>query len=295
MYVRPVPYSATVPAEVVATGIPFGEASVWCDDGTLVVPSVAAGALYRVDVSDGRKNVVARTGGGPNGIAPVAGGGFLVCQNGGFDFAAQGLRIEGVPDYAPVVPGLQRVSADGRVEYLHDHGWRAPNNAVARSDGTLYVSDSGPYPPPPDPVGRVLALQADGSVRVIVDGLRYPNGIARDPADAIVVVEKQGVLRIGAAGDTEWIVEDIGAHPDGLCVDAEGRLFVAATTQGVKVIEAGRVVDTLTVDGGLVTSCCFGGADRRTLFATDALVGHVVAWEAMPSPGLAVLAWAAQA
>jgi gluconolactonase len=281
----------TVPAEVVATGIPFGEASVWCDDGTLVVPSVAAGALYRVWPDDGRTALVAATGGGPNGIAPLTDGGFLVCQNGGFDFAAQGLRMEGIPPYQPVPPGLQRVHIDGRVTYIDDVGWLAPNNAVVRSDGTLFVSDSGPYPPPSDGVGRVLIVDAAGTVRVLVDGLRYPNGIARDQADTVVAVEGQGVIRVADSGDTEWIIEDIGAHPDGLCVDADGRLYVAATTSGVRVVEDGRVVETLAVDGGLITSCCFGGVDGRTLFATNALAATVVAWESMPCRGLDVLVW----
>ena len=35
-------------SEVVCDGIRFGEGPVWCDDGTLVVTSVAEGALYRV-------------------------------------------------------------------------------------------------------------------------------------------------------------------------------------------------------------------------------------------------------
>jgi gluconolactonase len=284
-------YSVTVPAEVVATGIPFGEASVWCADGTLVVPSVAAGALYRVRPADGRTEVVARTGGGPNGIAPLSDGGFLVCQNGGFDFAAQGLHIEGIPPYEPVRAGLQRVHVDGRVEYLDDVGWLAPNNAMVRSDGTLFVSDSGPYPPPTEGVGRVLTVDRTGDVRVLVDGLRYPNGIARDPQDGVVVVEQQGVIVITEDGDTQWIIEDIGAHPDGLCVDADGRMYVAATTSGVRVVEDGRVIDTLAVESGLITSCCFGGSDGRTLFATNALAATVVAWESMPCRGLEVLAW----
>ena len=40
---------------------------------------------------------------------------------------------------------------------------------------------------------------------------------------------------------------------------------------------------------------CFGGADRRTLFATDAVPGGVWAWEGLPTPGLPVLAWPAPA
>jgi len=41
----------------------------------------------------------------------------------------------------------------------------------------------------------------------------------------------------------------------------------------------------------VTTNCCFGGADGRTLFATDAIPGHIVAWEGMPTPGLPLRAW----
>ena len=54
----------------------------------------------------------------------------------------------------------------------------------------------------------------------------------------------------------------------------------------------GTIVDRLTIDGdGLTTNCCFGGEDNRTLFATDALPGNVVAFAGLPTPGLELHAW----
>ncbi|HEV2994270.1 MAG TPA: SMP-30/gluconolactonase/LRE family protein, partial [Acidimicrobiia bacterium] len=58
-------------AEVVATGIRFPEGPVYCPDpaggpGTLVVTSVADGALERVHLADGRLERVATVGGGAN-------------------------------------------------------------------------------------------------------------------------------------------------------------------------------------------------------------------------------------
>ncbi|MDQ1520323.1 MAG: SMP-30/Gluconolactonase/LRE-like region, partial [Actinomycetota bacterium] len=54
----------------------------------------------------------------------------------------------------------------------------------------------------------------------------------------------------------------------------------------------GTVLDFLEIDGkGLTTNCCFGGADLRTLYATDAIPGRVVAWEQMPTPGLPLPVW----
>jgi sugar lactone lactonase YvrE len=45
---------------------------------------------------------------------------------------------------------------------------------------------------------------------------------------------------------------------------------------------------------GLVTNCCFGGTDRRTLFVTEGLPG-AVAFGDLPTPGLEVEAWAVPA
>jgi sugar lactone lactonase YvrE len=53
----------------------------------------------------------------------------------------------------------------------------------------------------------------------------------------------------------------------------------------------GTLVVTSVAAAGLTTNCCFGGPDLRTLYATDAIVGTVVAWEGMPTPGLPLATW----
>ena len=61
---------------------------------------------------------------------------------------------------------------------------------------------------------------------------------------------------------------------------------------GVRVIEDGRDVEFLEIEGdGVTTNCCFGGAHGRLLFATDAVPGHVVVWEGLTTPGLPIHAW----
>ena len=92
--------------EVVADGVRFGEGPVWCGDNSLVVTSVADGALYRIDVATGVMALFAETGGGANGAALAADGSMLVTQNGGIDFAALGLFPEPTP-FRPATPGLQ--------------------------------------------------------------------------------------------------------------------------------------------------------------------------------------------
>ena len=49
-------------SEVVCDGVPFGEGPVWCEDGTLVVTSVAEGALYRVEPNQNQATKFADSG-----------------------------------------------------------------------------------------------------------------------------------------------------------------------------------------------------------------------------------------
>ena len=288
--------------EIVATGLGFPEGPVWCPaaDGhapSVVCTAVAAGTLERVDVDTGRVTRVADLGGGPNAAQPAADGGFVVTQNGGIDFTSTGLYPD-PPPYRPVVPGIQRVAPDGTVSDLTPPiagAFLAPNDLVVGADGTLWFTDPPHFPPPAEPVGRVHTMAPDGTTRVVADGFQYCNGIALEPDGTPVVVEGQGLLRLHPDGGREWIVERLGAAAgDGFCLDEEGRCYVAVTADhGIRVFEAdGTEVDFLAIPGrGITTNCCFGGDDGRTLFATDGVPGHLVAWEAMATPGLAGHPW----
>ena len=121
-------------AEVVCEGPKFGEGPVWCGDGTLVVTSVAEGALYRVRPEQNTAEHFADTGGGANGAALAADGSILVTQNGGFDFAATGLFAD-PPTFRPATPGLQLAASDGAVTYLADDGFLSPNDLAIGADG----------------------------------------------------------------------------------------------------------------------------------------------------------------
>ena len=137
---------------------------------------------------------------------------------------------------------------------------------------------------------------------MVADGFVYTNGIAIDPdGTSLVVIENEGLLRLHdlGRGEQEWLVPGRGAaHAwgDGLCLDLDGRYYVAAKAgNGIRIVEPdGTEVDFLALPGtGFVTNCCFGGTDLRTLFATEAHGERLVAWEAMPTPGLRVHPWPA--
>jgi gluconolactonase len=285
-------------AEVVADGIVFGEGPVWVPDGvpggpSLVVTSVPAGALYRIEPGGGRAEKLADTSGGANGAALATDGSIVVTQNGGIDFSKLPLDVD--YPYEPATPGLQLATPDGAVRYLLEGGLQAPNDLVVGPDGTVYFTDPPHFPLPPDPSGRVMAYALDGNLRVFADRFTYCNGIALDPDGALVVVEGRGLQRLLPDGGREWIVEQLGrGGGDGFCLDVDGNYYVAATVDhGVRVVDPhGKELDFLALDGdGVTTNCCFGGADGRTLFATDAIPGRVVAWEGLPHPGLPLHTW----
>jgi sugar lactone lactonase YvrE len=56
------------------------------------------------------------------------------------------------------------------------------------------------------------------------------------------------------------------------------------------VSPSGQVVDRLEAPAGpaMMTNCCFGGADRRTLYATEGRGGRVLAFSDMPVAGVAM-------
>src|SRR2546429_5821151 len=121
---------SSVRAEVVVDGIVFGEGPVWVPEDTaggptLVVTSVAAGALYRVWPERNHTEVLADTGGGANGAALATDGSIVVTQNGGMDFSKLPPAVD--YPYNPPTPGPQLAPLHGAVSYLAHDGPQAPN------------------------------------------------------------------------------------------------------------------------------------------------------------------------
>jgi gluconolactonase len=287
--------TAVLQSHVVGTGIPFAEGPVWCADGTVIVTSVAEGALYRVWPEQEKTDRVARTRGGANGAALAADGSILVTQNGGIDYTKLPVPIPDMPPFDPVAPGLQLATPDGAVTYLARDGLHGPNDLAVAPDGRVYFTDPGHYPPSDELVGRVMVYERDGTLREFARDFFYCNGIVLEADGTVVVVERTGLQRVYPDGSREWVIEMLGrGGGDGFCCDVEGRFYVASTIEhGIRIVDRdGSVLDFLTIEGnGLCTNCCFGGDDLRTLFVADALPGNLVAFEHMPRPGLPLPAW----
>src|SRR5271166_4723876 len=72
----------------IATGLRFPEGPVAMKDGSVVLVEIERQTVTRVR-PDGSTEVVAHTGGGPNGLAVGPDGAFYVCNNGGFQWRTE--------------------------------------------------------------------------------------------------------------------------------------------------------------------------------------------------------------
>jgi gluconolactonase len=259
----------------VAAGIGFTEGPLWTLDGRLFVTSMSRGLLYAVDAE-----AVAEPGGNPTGLAQDADGVVWVAQGGGHA-PTSSTRL--------ARPSIQRW-ADGRVEDVVADGLDAPNDCAIGPDGRLWFTDPrGRAFDREGPPGRVCALDpVDGAVAVVADGIRYPNGLAFAADGRALYVAETGTARIlrfalsdgGPSSAPDVLAELPEGRPDGMALDAAGRLHVAATTaDALLVLDAdGRLVERLPVGhGALPTNACFGGEDGSTLFVTAGKGGRVYA------------------
>src|SRR3954447_12577995 len=151
--------------------------------------------------------------------------------------------------------------------------------------GRAYIGDLGfDLPPPPDrgAVGRIILVMPDGASRVVADGLRFPNGIAVSAGnDRLVVAEMDGACLadydIAADGGLK-LRGRFGSMktPDGICLDADGAVWVAAFEEDafIRLDRTGRELQRVDVPGRRALACVLGGEARRTLFCLSAATSY---------------------
>lgn len=175
------------------------------------------------------------------------------------------------------------LGADGSVgevvAHLPPDGDGATNDGRCDPSGRLWVGTTDR-----SRGGRagLFCVDATGAVTRVRAGVGLSNGIDWSPdgrtchyVDSFTHTVQN--LHLGTDGlpvGSETLVE-IEAVPDGLTVDADGGVWVALWDGGGvhRYTPDGRLSTVVTVPGGFVTSCAFGGPDLATLYITTARSG----------------------
>jgi gluconolactonase len=294
----------------VASGLKFPEGPVAFDDGDVVLVEIARGTLTKVS-SDGRLDVIANLGGGPNGAALGPDGAMYVTNNGGcFSWDdLMGLTIPG-----PVPPSwkggsIQRVDlTTGAVSTLYTESstgpLRAPNDLVFDGHGGFWFTDHGVRQDRTSDRTGIHYAKADGSVcEEVIFPLDAPNGIGLSPDGTRLYAAETHTGRVfwWALSEPGVIERDNpvgnGGHLlaglpglqllDSLAVDAAGWVCVGTLVNGgiTAISPDGATVEHIPLPDPLVTNICFGGPDMRTAYATLSGTGALVSFD-WPRQGL---------
>ena len=295
--------------EVVTEGLQFPEGPIAMADGSVVLVEIRRQTLTRV-LPDGRQQIIARLGGGPNGAAIGPDGAAYICNNGGFEWID---RPDGVTaphgtahDY--VSGSIQRVDlATGEAKTLYadcdGRALRGPNDIVFDRDGGFWFTDLGKSNAEWMHHGHLLYAKPDGSmIRRVREGLVTPNGVGLSPDQRTVHVAETYTSRVwsfpvagpGELGQSQdmWAPGEVmGPLPgyqllDSLAVEASGRVCVATLVNGgITAFDPRGGVEHCAFPDPLITNICFGGVDMRDAWITASGTGKLLKCR-WPSPGL---------
>jgi gluconolactonase len=290
-----------------ASGLGFPEGPVVMDDGTVIVTEIANGRLTRIGL-DGSTDVVAETGGGPNGAAVGPDGHLYVCNNGSaFDYVEmEGMMVPRQPPSNHEGGRIERVDiSSGEVEVIYrecdGRPLRAPNDLVFDSDGGFYFTDHGIREERTSDRTGVFYAKPDGSeIQEVITPLDAPNGIGLSPDGSRLYVAETytAIVWWWAVTGPGKIEAPPGLLPhggtlltrlpgfqflDSLAVDGDGNVCVATLgSGGITSVSAedGSVVDFIETGDIFTTNICFGGEGLKTGYVTLSASGKLgeVAW-----------------
>lgn len=187
-----------------------------------------------------------------------------------------------------------RREASGALELHADLSALAPwhlNDMIVDAAGRAYVGNFGwdLMSGAPARTTCLIRVDPDGRASVAADDLVFPNGTAITGDGRTMIISESFAGHLSAfdiaadgslsgrrvwarlgdpTGDLKDGIPKGAVVPDGLCLDAEGAVWVADAVGNrvVRVAEGGRVLDQISTGDLGVFACMLGGEDGRTLF-----------------------------
>lgn len=251
-------------------GLAFAEAPRW-HNGELWFSDFYTHQVMRVD-HDGRAHVVVEVPNQPSGLGWLPDGRLLVVSM----VDRKLMRLD--------PSGLTQVADLSSLAAFHC------NDMVVDAKGRAYVGNFGfdLFTQPVVPKPTVLAMVTpDGAVSVAADDLSFPNGTVITPDGRTMIIGETFARRLTAfdiASDgtlgNRRVWADLGSiAPDGICLDAEGAVWVASprSNEFIRVLEGGVIARRVPVSNQAI-ACALGGNDGKRLFMVIGRVkGHAEA------------------
>lgn len=257
----------------------FLEGPVFDEAGNLYVTDIPFGRIFRIDAR-GEWDLIVEWDGEPNGLKFLNDRELLVADY------RNGLMVCDVARGA-VRPYLERRNSER---------FKGLNDLIFDSRGNLYFTDQG-QTGLHDPRGRLYRLRPDGRLDLLLANVPSPNGVALSADQRVLylaVTRANQVWRVPLMDDGS--VAKVGVFftsygpsgPDGLAIDAAGRLIVANPGLGYAWVLNARAEPVIVIrstEGSSLTNVAFGGSQRRTLYCTESATGSVLRVE-MDAAGL---------
>ena len=181
---------------------------------------------------------------------------------------------------------------------FQDKMLQAPNDIEYDRAGRIYFSSRGNQADPHKYNKKaVYRLDPDGSLHQLLrePDVHMPNGLVISPDESVIYLIEAHPdtdhnrcilafdLRDGELSNRRILINFYpGRSGDGMCIDREGNLYVAAglhavrgtsetldTKPGIHVISPeGKLLAYLMTPNDTITNCTFGGPDLKTLYLT---------------------------
>jgi sugar lactone lactonase YvrE len=247
----------TLRTEVLIEGLKFPESPRWHDDKLWFV-DMEGHKVMTVDLDGNTETIIEL----PNSVSGL---GWLPDNR---------LLIVSVEDCR-----LLRLDPEGVTEVidLNRFGTVFLNDMVVDKKGRAYVGNFGfdyfnekPFAPT-----KLILVYPNGEAKVVADNMAFPNGTVITPDDKTLIIAETFAAQLTAFDileDGSLTKRRVWANlkslvPDGICLDAEEGIWLAAPGRKrvVRVLEGGQITHIVRVENDAY-ACMLGGPDRKTLF-----------------------------
>ena len=243
---------------ILLDGLTFPEAPRW-RDGKLWFSDFYSHRVIRVGL-DGRAETIVEVPQRPSGLGWTPEGALLVVPM----LDRRLMRVEG---------GTLQLVAD-----LSGLATGPCNDMVVDGAGRAYVGNFGfdRHAGELERTTCIARVDPDRTVTRVADDLSFPNGTVITSDGKRLIVGETFTKRLtafdvgkgGALTNRRVFAQFEDCYPDGICLDAEGAIWVADARGNrlVRVFEGGRIDRTISTGAQGAFACMLGGDDRRTLF-----------------------------